>query len=93
MATTLSSISTPSSALEQPEVGLLAERQHERIGLELLELARSAAGTHLVERHLLEHGRPSSACLTVDSHLTSTPSASASCSSESCAGMRSRVRR
>ena len=35
----------------------------------------------------------SPACLIVDSHLTSTPSCSASSSSDSCAGIFSRVRR
>ncbi len=36
---------------------------------------------------------PSSTCLIVDSHLISTPSSSASSTSDSCAGIRSRLRR
>ena len=41
--------------LEQREVGLLAEREHERVGLELLELAGRLREAGLVELHPLEH--------------------------------------
>ena len=37
------------------EVGLLAEREHERVGLELLELAGRLREAGLVELHPLEH--------------------------------------
>ena len=42
-------------AVEQREVGLLAEREHERVGLELLELAGRLREAGLVELHLLDH--------------------------------------
>ena len=42
-------------AVEQRQVGLLAEREHERVGLELLELAGRLREAGLVELHLLEH--------------------------------------
>ena len=42
-------------AVEQREVGLLAEREHERVGLELLELAGRLREAGLVELHPLEH--------------------------------------
>ena len=45
----------PGHAVEQREVGLLAEREHERVGLELLELAGRLREAGLVELHLLEH--------------------------------------
>ena len=41
-------------ALEQRQVGVLAEREHERVGLELLELAGRLREAGLVELHLLE---------------------------------------
>ena len=42
-------------AVEQREVGLLAEREHERVGLELLDLAGGLREAGLVELHLLQH--------------------------------------
>ncbi len=45
----------PGHAVEQREVGLLAEREHERVGLELLELAGGLREAGLVELHLLDH--------------------------------------
>jgi hypothetical protein len=50
---------TPSSnfSLRHPrgsQVGVLAERQHQRVGLELLELAGRLREALLVERHLLD---------------------------------------
>ena len=81
-------------AVEQRQVGLLAEREHERVGLELLELAGRLREPGLVELHLLEHEPPASACADRREPLASaTPSSSASSTSESCAGIRSRVRR
>ena len=53
--TTPSSTSMPGHAVEQREVGLLAEREHERVGLELLELAGRLREAGLVELHPLEH--------------------------------------
>ena len=41
-------------AVEQRQVGLLAEREHERVGRELLELAGRLRKAGLVELHLLE---------------------------------------
>ncbi len=42
-------------AVEQREVRLLAEREHERVRLELLQLARRLRKAGLVEGHLLQH--------------------------------------
>ena len=42
-------------AVEQDEIGLLAEREHERVGLELLELAGRLREAGLVELHPLDH--------------------------------------
>ena len=41
-------------AVEQRQVRLLAEREHERVGLQLLQLARRLREAGLVELHLLE---------------------------------------
>ena len=45
----------PRDPVEQREVGLLPEREHERVGLELLQLARRLREAGLVQLHLLEH--------------------------------------
>ena len=45
----------PGDAVEQREVGLLAEREHDRVGLELLELAGRLREAALVELHPLDH--------------------------------------
>ena len=45
----------PGHALEQRQVGLLPERQDERVRLELLELARGLGKAGVVELHLLDH--------------------------------------
>ena len=41
-------------AVEQRQVGVLAEREHERVGLELLELAGRLREAGLVELHPLD---------------------------------------
>ena len=53
--TTPSSISSAGNPVEQREVGVLAQRQHQRVGLELLELAGGLGEAGLVELHLLDH--------------------------------------
>ena len=53
--TTPSSISRPGHAVEQRQVGFLAEREHERVGRELLELAGRLREAALVELHPLDH--------------------------------------
>ena len=42
-------------AVEQRQVGVLAEREHHRVRLELLELAGGLGEARLVELHLLDH--------------------------------------
>ncbi len=44
----------PGHAVEQRQVGLLAQREHEGVRLELLELARGLREAGLVERHPLD---------------------------------------
>ena len=80
-------------AVEQREIDVLAEREHDRVGLERLELAGRLREALLVELHPLDRQPPARRCLIVDSHLALTPSSSASSTSKSCAGIRSRVRR
>ena len=54
-STTPSSICEARHAVEQREIGLLAEREHERVGRELLGFAGRLREAALVEHHLLEH--------------------------------------
>jgi hypothetical protein len=75
-------------AVEQREVDVLAERQHQRVGLQRLELSPVGCGKPLSSSAIFSTvSVPSSACLIVDSHLIITPSCSASSTSKSCAGI------
>ena len=73
-STTPSSTSTPSTPSSSERSRVLAERQHHRVGLELLELAGRLREAGLVELHPLDTTLPSSARLIVDSQRISTPS-------------------
>ena len=90
--TTPSSISSPAPR-RATQVGFLSEREDQRVGRQLLDLAGRLREAVLVELHLLQHELASSACLIVESHFIIMPSSSASSTSKSCAGIRSRVRR
>ena len=83
----------PVDAVEQREVGLLAEREDERVGLELLGLAGRLREAGLVELHPLEHEPALVGLLDRREPLHQDALSRASSTSKSCAGMRSRVRR
>ena len=84
----------PVEAVEKGQVGVLAEGEHQGVGLELLELPRRSG----------EAGRRRGPCArapadrraepeTVESHRMVTPSSEASSTSSAWAGIWSRVRR
>ena len=86
--------SMPGHAAQEAAVGLLAERQHDGVGLEGLELARSAAAVPSASSSISSTVRSVPAIsLMLVSHLILTPSSIASSASKACAGMCARSRR
>ena len=60
----------PGHAVEQRQVHVLPEREHQRVGLQRLELAGRLREALVVELHLLDRERAlRPACLMVESHL------------------------
>ena len=80
--------SMPGTRFKKRAVGLLAERQHDGIGLEGLESPRSAAACPFASSSIRSTVRVGPAIsLMLASHLILTPSAIASSASKACAGM------